>query len=298
MQLDRRINGTTKLTGLIGNPVEHTVSPELHNSLFHYLGINGIYVPLRVPAGGLKDAVKGLKASGFTGFNVTIPYKKDIIECVDEVSEEVKLLGTANTVKINEGRLFAYNTDAEGFVRAFSEQTGTGFKQKSVCVLGAGGTAKTLTMKIAMEGAAKLCIINRTGEKAAELAEEVNRVQGKSGMPKIIAAASDTAEALEMLSSCDIIVNTTSAGMHPDIERSPIQQNFVFHSRQMVYDVIYNPTQTRLLAQAKSSGCKTFNGAGMLFYQGVRAFEIFLDTVIPEKISSCLSTEFLKFLGA
>lgn len=300
MHLDMRVTGTTKLTGLIGNPVEHTVSPVLHNSLFNVLGINGIYVPLKVPAGSLKDAVKGLKAAGFTGFNVTLPYKEEILEYMDEVSEEAKLLGTANTVKIADGRLYGFNTDADGFIRAFREQTGTSFEQKQVCLLGAGGTAKALAVKIAMEGAAKVSIINRTETKAIELATAVNKVLEKTGSSEkmAFAAPSGTAEALQILSSCGIIVNTTSVGMHPDTVSTPLQQDFVLQSKQIVYDVIYNPAQTKLLTDAKARGCKAVNGAGMLFYQGLKAFEIWMDKTVPEEISVGLSTEFLKYLEA
>ncbi len=298
MQLDRRINGTTKLIGLIGNPVEHTISPVLHNSLFQALGINGIYVPLKVPAGSLKDAVKGLKATGYAGFNITIPYKEEILEYVDEVSEEVKLLGTVNTVKIADGKLYGFNTDADGFMRSFQEQARTGFEQKLVCLLGAGGTAKALAVKIAMGGAAKISIINRTQAKAIELASTVNKVLLKAGCAETTAyaASTGTLEALRMLKSCDIIVNTTSVGMHPNTDSSPLPDDFVFQSKQIVYDVIYNPTQTKLLQNARANGCKTLNGAGMLFYQGLKAFEIFLDTVVPEDISVNLSTEFYKYL--
>lgn len=300
MHLDMRITGTTKLTGLIGNPVEHTVSPVLHNSLFNAMGINGVYVPLRVHTGNLKDAVRGLKASEFIGFNVTIPYKEEILEYVDEVSEEVKQLGTANTVKIVNGKLYGFNTDADGFVRAFQNQTGTSFKQKCVCVLGAGGTAKALSVKIAMEGASKVNIINRTVSRAIELAEVVNKALANSGCSETAAFpySLGTVEVNQLLSSCDIIVNTTSAGMHPDIDSSPVQQDFNFNSRQIVYDVIYNPAITKLLANAKACGCKTFNGAGMLFYQGLRAFEIWMDTTVPNKISTDLSAEFFKYLEA
>lgn len=299
MHLDMRINGTTKLTGLIGNPVEHTVSPVLHNSLFNALGINGIYVPLKVPSGCLKDAVMGLKASGFAGFNVTIPYKEEVLDCVDEVSIEAKLLGAVNTVKIDEGRLYGFNTDADGFIRAFYKQTGTGFEKKHVCLLGAGGTAKALAVKIALEGAKSIGIINRTEIKAIEIAANVNRVPADNGCTgkMALAAVSDTVEAVRMLNECDIIINTTSVGMHPNIDSCPLQQGFIFRSKQIVYDVIYNPIQTKLLANASANGCKTVNGAGMLFYQGIKAFEIILDTVVPEELSANLSTEFLKYLG-
>lgn len=298
MHLDMRINGTTILTGLIGNPVAHTVSPVLQNSFFTAMGINGVYLPFRVPAGSIGKAVKGLKALGFAGFNVTIPYKYDIIELTDEINEEVKLLGAANTVKITDGRLYAYNTDADGFARSFEEQTKTDFKDKSVCVLGAGGTARALAVKIALKGARLVNIINRTETRAAELAVNINNIlKGRGSAGNIaFAAEAGSEEALLQLKECDIIVNTTSAGMHPDIDNCPIKQEFVFQSRQVVYDTIYNPTQTVLLKNAKDCGCKTVNGAGMLFHQGLRAFEIWTETTVPQDISGELLVKFLDFL--
>ncbi len=298
--LDRRVNGTTVLAGLIGNPVAHTVSPVLQNSLFTAMGINGMYLPFRVPAGSIGEAVKGLKALGFTGFNVTIPYKYDIISLCDFISEEVKQLGAANTVKIVDGRLYAYNTDAGGFARAFEEQTGTGFEGKKVCVLGAGGTARALAVKIALKGARMVHIINRTETKAAELAANINCILAGRGNTGNIAFAAEAAseEALRQLRECDIILNTTSAGMYPDIDSCPLQSEFSFQSRQIIYDTIYNPVQTVLLKNARACGCKTVNGAGMLFYQGLRAFEIWTETTVPQDITNELFVKFLKFLEA
>ena len=298
MQLDRRINGTTILTGLIGNPVGHSVSPVLHNSLYTVLGINGAYVPLPVPGGSLGEAVKGLKACGFAGFNITIPYKEEILEYIDEADEEVKLLGTSNTVCIRNGRLYAYNTDADGFVRDFKEQAGTGFERKNVCILGAGGTARALSAKIILDGAAEVNIINRTGSKAETLAGVLNRLLKERGCAakRVSAAASYTTEALKLLSRCDVIVNTTSAGMHPVTDASPLPQDFTFKSSQFIYDVIYNPSRTKLISTAKEYGCQTANGAGMLFYQGIRAFEIFTGTTVPDETAKWLLADFLKYL--
>jgi shikimate dehydrogenase len=202
-------------------------------------------------------------------------------------------------VKIADGKLSGYNTDADGFARAFEEQTGTGFQHKSVCILGAGGTARALAVKIALKDAEKVSIINRTEVRALELASYVNHVLINNGYTGEVAfaAVSGSAEALRSLNECDIIVNTTSVGLYPDINSSPIEQGFLFNNKQIVYDVIYNPAQTKLMADAKANGCKTVNGAGMLFYQGIKAFEIFMDTVVPVEISTCLMTDFLKYLG-
>ena len=295
MELDKRINGTTILTGLIGNPVGHTVSPFLHNSLFTALGINGIYVPLQVPSGGLKDAVMGLKATGFSGFNVTIPYKEEVCEFLDVISADARLLGAVNTVKISDGKLYGFNTDADGFIRAFEDRTGTNFKQKKVSILGAGGTARTLAIRIALEGAERIDIINRTITRAMELAEAINKiaVNPECTNKRVFAFASGTQEAIQALKDCDIMINTTSVGMHPEINHCPISQDFVFGSNQIIYDVIYNPAQTKLLTNANAFGCKIFNGSSMLLYQGVQAFEIFLDRKVPPQIVSDLTESFL-----
>lgn len=293
MHLDLRVNGSTKLTGLIGNPVEHTVSPVLQNSLFSVTGINGVYLPLKVPEGSLRDAVNGLKAVGFAGFNVTIPYKGAIMEYLDEINEEAKLLEAVNTVKITGDRLVGYNTDGDGFLRAFSEQTGTGFTRKSVCILGAGGTARTLAIKIALEGANKICIINRTLSSAIKLTEKINQIiSGASAF----AAAAGSAESMLALARCDIIINATSVGMHPDTEASPLEEGFSLRQEQIIYDVIYNPVETKLMALARRSGCIAVNGAGMLFYQGVKAFEIWNGSIIPAKKLEDISKIFLKYL--
>ncbi len=299
MELDKRVSGTTKLTGLIGNPVEHTVSPVLHNTLFNMMGQNGIYIPMKPDRRSLKDAVAGLKAAGFAGFNVTIPFKEAILEYLDESSEEVRLLGTANTVHIKDGRLIGHNTDGDGFIRAFEKQTGTSLKGKTVCILGAGGTAKALAVKIAIEGADRICIINRTKSKADEIAEYINRSLKsvlKNNAPACTADA-DSDEACSVIDQYEVIVNTTSVGMHPDIEASPLSDDIRFLSKPIVYDVIYNPPETMLLRQAASKGCMAVNGAGMLFYQGLRAFEIWMGTTVPESIVDDLLTEFLKYLA-
>ncbi len=298
MELDKRVNGSTKLTGLIGNPVEHTVSPVLHNTLFTMMGMNGIYIPLKPGRESLGNAVAGLKAAGFTGFNVTIPFKEAILEYLDETSEEVRLLGTANTVHIKDGRLIGHNTDGDGFLRAFRKQTGTDTRGRTICILGAGGTARALAVKLAMEGADRICIINRTKTKADEIAEYINdSLTGVLKDPvKAFTADLDSDEARSVLDTFDIIVNTTSVGMHPVTDASPLKDDIMLMSKPIVYDVIYNPHETRLLKHARSKGCIAVNGAGMLYYQGLRAFEIWMGVDVPESIADELFAEFVNYL--
>jgi len=300
MILDKRVDGRTKLTGLIGNPVEHTVSPVIHNSLFSHLGINGVYLPLKTEATQLEAAVRGLAALGFTGFNVTIPYKEAICGLLDEADEEVKLLGTANTVRIRDGRLYGYNTDGTGFVTAFKKQTGTDFSGKKVCILGAGGTARTLAVKVVQEGAGRVCIINRTVSKAEVIAGYINnRLSAGSGLREpVFTLMPGTERAREILNSFDIIINTTSVGMFPNTDASPVEDDVEFLSKPIVYDVIYNPAETRFLAAARQKGCRVFNGAGMLLWQGIRAFEIWMEISVPDDVLQDLSASFLKCMEA
>jgi len=280
MQIDDRITGRSKIAGIIGNPLEHSISPQLHNTLSRLLGNDLAYIPLRVEKNDLGNAVKGLIAVNAAGFNITIPYKQDIMKHLDVISEEALLYGAVNTVKNNGGKLYGYNTDADGFLRSFREEAGIGFENREVAVLGAGGAARAIAVKIALEKASRINIVNRTLSKASEIAEVINN--------KIRPAASifspEEFEKQNVISRCDIIVNTTSIGMYPDVGSSPVNRAYTFLQSQVVYDVIYNPVKTRLLKDAEGSGCKVVNGLGMLIYQGIYAYEIWTGLKVSESV--------------
>jgi len=295
MTLFNSINGKTKTIALLGCPVEHTASPQLHNTLSRLLGINAVYVPLRVEKGCLGDAVKGLKACNFTGFNVTIPFKEEILKHVDELSDEVMTMGSANTIVNKDGRLYAYNTDGEGFAMAFEKNVGSSFRDRKVVILGAGGTARSLAVKLAARGVSKLYILNRTFEKAKEIADIIN-LERPGTAQALQHSSTDVSEDVRVLTDSDIIINTTSLGMHPEIHNSPLNGLRVFNSRQIICDVIYNPSRTKLLKQAEACGCKVMNGMGMLFYQGVLAYEKWMNLKVPDDIINKLSIEFMKYL--
>lgn len=292
MPLDERVKGKTAILGLAGNPVEQSVSPQLHNSLSARLGLDAVYIPFKVDRNCLGDAVKGFKAAGLKGFNVTIPFKEEIIRYVDVCSDEVKIIGSANTVRVAEGWTYAFNTDAEGFARSFEQQTGMLFRDKRVLLIGAGGTARSIALKIALRGAGKLTVTNRTVEKAAEIAAIVSA----NATVKTEASGLKALEDQAFINSFDIIVNTTSLGMYPKMDESPLSDTVRLNGDQVVYDVIYNPARTRLLKQAESFGCKVVNGMGMLFWQGVLAYEIWMDVKIPENVISGLWQDFSNYL--
>lgn len=279
MNIVRSVNGKTVLLGLLGDPVEHTKSPYIHNTLFNQFNINAIYVPILVNKGDLEKAVIGLKAQNFLGFNVTVPYKKDIIKYLDDVSKDALLMGAVNTVKNINGKLMGYNTDADGFIRDFRDGFNMDFTRKSVMLLGAGGTARALAIKLAAEGVKHLTIVNKTEQNAQNIVDLVKNNYGSiiSYLPP------NSPNFLNELQNCEIVINTTPAGMSTYLDSTPFDFDFVFNKSQYVYDVIYAPKKTKFLIQAEKYGCKTRNGFGMLINQGVSAFEIWTGKLVARQ---------------
>ncbi|MCX7921613.1 MAG: shikimate dehydrogenase [Clostridia bacterium] len=292
MQIDNRVTGKTRLIGVMGNPIEHSISPQLHNTISKHLGIDLVYVPLKVEKSDLENAVKGLKALNFVGFNVTIPYKKEVMKFLDDNTKEALLMGAVNTVKNIDGRFYGYNTDAEGFSRSFKEETGVGFKGKKVLIIGAGGVARAISVKIALEGAKKIFIVNRTLSKAEEISELINN--NVVNVAHCLYSEDDSVSSI--FEESDVVINTTSAGMHPNEDVLPLEQPIKFSTNQIIYDVIYNPAKTKFLLEAEVSGCKTVNGLGMLFYQGIYAYEIWTGVKIPDEMKKELFKSFKDIL--
>lgn len=280
MIIDERVLGTTRMIALIGNPIEHTISPFIHNTLSSHLGKNLIYVPFKVEKNRLDYVVEAFRELGVVGFNVTVPYKREIMRFLDEKTRDALLMGAVNTVKVVGGKLFGYNTDAEGFCRAFKEETGYNFLDKSIIIIGAGGTARAIAVKVAMEGARRIAIVNRTLSKAAELAEIVNY-----NVSEVVGAYGPYDNTLPLLfEESDIIINTTAVGMYPEVDELPFENMDYIQDYHIVYDVIYNPFETKFLKMAREKGASTFNGLGMLIQQGVSAFEIWSGLRIEENL--------------
>jgi len=265
---DKEISGKTKICALIGDPVEHTMSPVMHNAAYKKLGLDYVYIPFRVAPEQLAAAVDGLRALNVCGFNVTIPHKVSIIPMLDGLDPLAEKVGAVNTVVNNDGELRGYNTDADGFLKALLERE-VEPAGKNVVVLGAGGASRAITYILADRGAS-LTILNRQMELdwAENIAELISEDFGR--VVRVLELCNEyLAQALER---ADILVNATSVGMSPAGDESPVPAELL-KDNLIVFDVVYNPVMTRLLGEAKAAGARTIGGIDMLAWQGALAFE-------------------------
>jgi shikimate dehydrogenase len=260
------LSGKTKICALIGDPIEHTMSPAMHNAAFQKLGLDYIYLPFRVKPEQLLTAVTGLKALNVRGFNVTIPHKVAVISLLDSLDPLVKLICAANTVVNDNGKLKGYNTDAEGFLRALTEYS---FKPKgkNIIVLGAGGAARAISYILA-QGDANLTILNRQQE--LDWAKDIARLIRNKFKKEVVVL--ELGQINKVLSGVDLLVNATSVGMAPKANDSPVPAGLL-SKIPLVFDIVYNPIKTKLLKEAAAAGAKTISGVDMLVWQGALAFE-------------------------
>jgi shikimate dehydrogenase len=268
------ITGKTLLVGIIGDPVEHSLSAPMHNAAFKHLKMDYVYVPFHVRGENLESAIQGARSLEIKGLNVTIPHKTAVIPYLDEVDQAAQLIGAVNTIKFTENTAKGYNTDGVGAVKALEEITPV--KGKKVVIMGAGGAARALAFQLILNGIVDLVIANRTRQKAEQLARDI---QGKLEFsPEVIGLK-------EMeLSSTDILINTTSVGMYPHQDQPPLVRGDQMHPELVVNDVIYNPLQTKLMEEAGSIGAKTLNGTKMLIYQGMESFRIWTGITPPVEV--------------
>ncbi len=270
------IQGTTRIVGLFGFPVRHTFSPPMHNAAFAAMGLDYVYLPFEVRPEDLSAAVKSLIPLGIAGVNVTIPHKEAVIPLLDEVSETADRIGSVNTIRVREGILKGFNTDAYGFETALLEEGRFSLSGKKIFVMGAGGASRAVSFQSALSGASELVIADVLPERAEALAAAVS-----DAVPACrISTCSVEAKILEKaVSGKDLFVNATPIGMKKT--DPPLIRVEWLAPTTTVFDVIYNPLETRLLREAAARGLAVANGIGMLVYQGVRAFEIFTDQKPP-----------------
>lgn len=283
------INTQTKLVGLLGYPLGQSLSSVMQNAAFEECNLNRIYIPIEVLPENLETVVKGISKMNFDGFNITKPYKVEIMRFLDEIDDYANCIGAVNTVHIKDGKLKGYNTDGTGYLRNFEKSAGTKIEGKNVLILGSGGASRAIGMTLALNKAKKIYICNRTYDKALSLSNDINKqVENCS---EAIPMEHDFLK--EVIANCDVLINTTSIGMLPDSHNSPIDKTFL-HKNLIVSDVVYNPRKTKLIKDAEEIGCKVVLGLGMLVYQGIEAFEIWTDIKAPEELMFKMVDEGLK----
>lgn len=281
------ISSKTKTVGLIGNPVEHSVSPNMHNAAFRELGLDYVYLTFRVEEDRLEGAVDGIRSLGFEGANVTIPHKSAVMEYLDDLDEIARKIGAVNTIKRENHSLKGFNTDGLGALRALNEEIGD-IRGKKVVLLGAGGAARAIAFTLAEKGA-KITISNRTASKAKNLKEEIEKKTG-SDLSQIPQEEKFLREAI---GNSEILINSTSVGMHPN-EGETILESKSLHPDLTVMDIVYNPIRTKLLREAEEAGANTIDGLRMLVHQGVAGFEIWTGETPPIEVMKKATREALE----
>jgi shikimate dehydrogenase len=263
------ITGKTKIVGIFGDPIEHTLSPLIHNTAFQELRLDYCYVPFHVKKEKLKEAVSAIRALNIKGVNITVPHKESVMQYLDEISEEAKYIGAVNTVLNDEGILKGFNTDSKGFIMSLKEQK-VPVKDKNILVLGAGGAAKAIIYGILKEKG-RIYIFNRTVSKAFKIKDSFSNL----GQIEIVEKIDSS-----LMHKINIIVNATSLGLKKN-DPMPMNPNLL-KNEHIYYDVIY--PETPLMKEAEKIGCKVIGGIGMLLYQAFLAFEIWTNQKPSEKI--------------
>ncbi|GAB6099061.1 shikimate dehydrogenase [Halanaerocella petrolearia] len=271
----------TEITGIFGYPVEHSLSPAMHNRAFSDLGLNYVYLPFAVKPDSLEEAVAGIRGLNIKGVNLTIPHKQQVIPYLDELSEEAELIGAVNTIENRDGKLIGHNTDGRGYIRSLKEDANFNPERKKALIVGAGGAARAVAFQLALEGVSELYIANRTIEKAEKLVKDVNNSLDLNQAQPIPLVDDKLAD---IIGDLDLIVDTTPVGMHPKIDVEPVVSADLLHSDLLVSDLVYNPEETVLLEETKKIGAETISGLGMLLYQGVIAFEIWTGQQPPLQV--------------
>lgn len=265
----KKLTGHTRIVGVIGDPVAHSRSPQMHNAAFAKAGLDYVYVPFHVRPDDLAAALAGFKAINVVGINVTLPHKQAVIPFLTSISREAELIGAVNTLTFVEGDIHGDNTDAPGVLQALEEDENTSGTPvgENVVVLGAGGAARAVVVALALRGVAAITIANRTVEKAVSLAKEMDQ---KTGVSMQGMGLTDERLPLSVRES-KLLVNTATISM--DVTQPLLISADWLQPNTIVYDIVYTPPVTPLMQAATERGCQTLGGIGMLVHQGAIAFE-------------------------
>jgi len=271
------ITGKTRVCGVIGEPIEHTLSPLMHNAAFETLRLDYVFLAFRVKPAQVESAVNGMRALNIRGLNITMPHKSTIIKHLDRVDLSAQIVNSVNTVLNKENLLFGFNTDGVGALKALKEN-GVELKGRKVLLLGAGGAARAIAYTMAKE-ADELAVLNRTVKQAQALA----KLLAKSFNKKISTGSLSPTDIQSNLKDSDILINATSVGMKPRAEESPVPLKLL-RSNLAVMDIVYNPLETKLAKDSKAAGARVVSGVEMLIYQGAASFELWTGKSAPIEV--------------
>jgi len=275
------IRATNQVLGVIGDPVAHSFSPDMHNAAITALGVDYCYVAFHVLPDRVGEAMSGLRGLNIRGLNVTIPHKPAILEYMDRISEEALAVGAVNTVSLEDGELIGYNTDVYGLLTALREIAGIETFPAHCVVLGAGGASRAVTYALgSQDDVQKVTVLNRTVARAEALATDMEKITGK----KIDVGAMDIETQSWAFADAGLVVNTTSLGMYPKVDASPLADLKAVHPELMLYDTVFNPLETQMMREFKSVGAPAFGGLDMLVFQGARSFEIWTEIKPPADV--------------
>jgi len=267
----------TKFVGLIGYGLKHSISPQFQQAAFDYLGLDIRYEVWETAKDDLSKMEEGMRDASKLGANVTIPHKEAVLPLLDDVDNDARRIGAVNTIVNRGGKLTGYNTDASGFMRALRDDGAFSPRNKRVVLLGAGGAARAVGFALVDAGVRSLIILNRSVERGRALAWDL-----KVSDTDVVALSWKDGNTLTALAECDLLVNCTSVGMKDSSGegKSPLGIGLI-PKRALVYDVVYNPLETPLLAAAKKAGARTLGGLPMLVYQGAASFELWTGKSAP-----------------
>lgn len=274
-----KVTGTTRLCGVIGNPISHTFSPLIHNTLAERCNHNLVYVPFHVRQ-NLDEAVKGAYALNILGMNITVPYKSEVMKSLVEIDEAAKTIGAVNTLVRTDNGYKGYNTDYLGLKRAMQED-GIIIENRPVIMFGAGGAARAAAYLVGSEKAKEFYIINRTREKAQTLADEI-----KGLFPELPVTVLETGETAKLPKQKYTAIQTTNVGMWPKTGVAACEDDYVYDMIEQAVDIIFNPEETEFMRRVRQSGGFAVNGLKMLLYQAVIAYELWNDVSIPQEYAS------------
>lgn len=278
---EKTITGHTRLTALLGSPVSHSISPLMHNEAFRLLGLDYVYLCFDVNEETLPTAVAGLRACNVRGFNLTMPCKNKIIDFLDDLSPAARLIGAANTVVNENGRLVGHNTDGTGYMSAVTD-AGHHILGKTITVMGAGGAATAICAQAALDGVKKINIFARkTSRFYPRMQQLTDNINALGSCEALLFDNADQTSLARSVEESALLLNATSVGMAPNTESTILPDTSILRPDLVVSDVIYNPRETRFLREAKEAGCAVFNGMYMLLYQGAEAFRLWTGQDMP-----------------